>query len=108
MGNWKFDQFLGYILIHAASSDQEIVGKELKFIERKVGKDVMDEMMEIYEDHSDVQRIETILSYKSKYYPTDADVESLLDQIKAVDEADADIDAAEEMTLVMLRKLLKQ
>jgi hypothetical protein len=107
MANWSFEQFLGYVLIHAASSDQEIVAKELKFIERKVGKEILDEMMEVYEDQNDVERLDTILSYKSKYYPTQADVDSLIAQIEAVDSSDHDIDAAEQMTIMMLKKLLK-
>ena len=107
MDNWTFDQFLGFVLIHAANADDGIAKKEQRLLESKVGKDTIEEMMFIYEDLSDIETINVILSYKEKYFPTEADRDSLLSEISKVLAVDHGVSSAEQETLMMMRKLLR-
>ena len=107
MENWTFNQFLGFVLIHAANAADGIAKKELRLLESKVGKETVEEMLEIHEELSDIETINHILSYKEKYYPTEEDTESLLEEISNVLEIDHGVSSAELEQLLMLRKLMR-
>lgn len=107
MDNWTFEQFLGFVLIHAANADDGIAKKERKLLDTRVGSETIEEMLDIYEDLSDIETINKILSYKEKYYPTEEDKESLLGEISKVLEIDHGVSSAEQEAFMMMRKLLR-
>ena len=105
--NWNSHEFKVYLLLYAANADFELKKEEKQLIHSKASKSEYRHIHNVFELDSDYDRIETILSYKEKLYPTELDTEKLLKEINELLKVDHELDLYEKNFFRILQKILK-
>ena len=103
---WSFDDFLCYLLIYAASADFILKDEEKQIIIKKMGEEKFNKFFEIFEGHSDMDKIDTVMTLKGSFIETEDDKEKVLNQMKEVFQADHAYSESEHELLIAIRKLL--
>lgn len=103
---WNHNQFLCFLLMHAAEADLEFTQEECDMITKKTGEHSIDEIKGELEVNNDYERIQIIQSYKEKFYPTAELKAELLVRIEELFESDGTYDQTEHNLFMMLRKIL--
>src|SRR5690606_11681945 len=102
---YSYNEFLGLMLVYVAHVDMEFSEDEKKLIKQKVGEQAMEKVITDFEEMSDFQAFQTILSYKGIYFPTAEQKRELLADMKALFLADGDYSTLERETYHFLEKL---
>lgn len=79
--NWNENEFRIYLLLHAAYCDMKLTEEEKAMI---ISKSLEDEYLTVrkqFEEDNDYERVQTILSFRDKYFPSTNDVDSLLKDV---------------------------
>lgn len=103
---YSYNEFLGLLLIYVAHVDMEFTEEEKTLIKQKIGNQAMNKVLADFEEMSDFQAFQTILSYKGIYFPTAEQKEELLDDMKNLFLADGDYTTLEKETFHFLEKLM--
>ncbi|MFZ1524579.1 MAG: hypothetical protein WAT22_07165 [Saprospiraceae bacterium] len=103
---WSYNEFLAFLLIYVANIDIHFAEEEKAMIRSIVGEDTFDKMFAIFDSISDFRAYETILSYKSIYFPNQTEKDSLMEKIKDIFEADFDFNIMEKELLHFLDKMM--
>ena len=70
-GNWSYNEFLAFLMIYGAEMNQHLTHDELDFIKTRTGIQDIAKIKEKVDSMSDMEGIELIDSYKSKYLSTE-------------------------------------
>ena len=105
--NWNYHEFKVYLLLYAANADFELKKEEKQLIHSKATKSEYKHIHNVFELDSDYDRIETILSYKEQFYPTEKETKKLLTEINELLIVDHDLDLYERNFFRILQKLLR-
>jgi hypothetical protein len=105
---WNSHEFRIYLLLYAANADFELKVEEKQLILSIAKKAEYQHIHKIFESDSDFKRIETILSYRERYFPTDEDIERLLKEIMLLLKSDKEYNLYERNFIGMLHKLLRK
>lgn len=103
---YSYNEFLGMLLIYVAHVDMDFSEDEKKLIKQKIGNQAMNKVLADFEEMSDFQAFQTILSYKGIYFPTAEQKEELLEDMKRLFLADGDYSTLEKETFHFLEKLM--
>ncbi len=105
--NWNFHEFKVYLLLYAANADFELTKEEKQLIHSKCSKSEYKHIHNVFENDSDYDQIETILSFKDKFYPTEEDTVKLLKEINDLLIVDHELDLYEKNFFRILQKILR-
>lgn len=108
LSNFNENEFKTYLLLYAVNADFKMQEEEKEIILSKVSVADFKHILKVFEQHSDFVRIETILSYREKYFPTEKDVENLLKSITELLYADDKFNLNEKNFLRLITKLLNK
>ena len=103
---WNFQEFSAFLMLYAASADLKVTTDEKDAIIEKVNEETFDEIWKEYHSMSDINKINTILSYKGLYFPTADRTNELLDLMKKEFMADGEFSLLEQNLMRILKKLL--
>ncbi|MBI1287650.1 MAG: hypothetical protein GC178_08740 [Flavobacteriales bacterium] len=106
MAHWSYNEFLAFVLVYAANSDQQVVSKELDFLYNRFDVDLVNRMQKEFNDLSDSQCVDRLLMYKESYVSDKVALDKLLEDVSAVYLADGKMVSEEKMALMMLRRIL--
>jgi len=98
--DWTQDQFYTFILIHAAHADLEICDTERSYISNKFGEEHFLNIENNYYGMGEYERLETILSCKTKFYNNKASKAKLLDEMHKMFKFDGAYTKLEKNTLL--------
>lgn len=103
---WNFNQFMCFLLMHAAEADLEFSQEECDMITNRIDKQSMQEIREELEANNDYERLQIIQSYKEQYFATPEKKATLLVRIEELFEIDGTYSQTEHNLFMMLRKIL--
>ena len=103
---WNFEEFSAFLMLYAASADLKVTTDEKDAIMEKVNEDTFQKIWKEYNSMSDINKINTILSYKGLYFPTADRTNELLDLMKKEFMADGEFSLLEKNLMRILKKLL--
>jgi hypothetical protein len=86
--DWSRNEFMVFTMLYAANVDSHITPDEEELMQQKVPTERYQEIRDTFKGCSDYKCIETILSYRDKYFATEEDHQQLMDAMKAVFESD--------------------
>ncbi|MEM9548310.1 MAG: hypothetical protein AAGA77_20170 [Bacteroidota bacterium] len=104
--NWDFNTFLAFLLIYASHADLEFTESEKEQIQKIISPEKFEELYAIFNNMTDYQVLELIISYKDTYFSTAAEREQIFDEMKKLFAADGDFSYLEKQLIMFLEKLL--
>ncbi|MBD81212.1 MAG: hypothetical protein CL840_20000 [Crocinitomicaceae bacterium] len=104
--NWSYEDFLSFILVYAAYADTEVRQEEIEAIEERVDHAHFLNAKRVIEKLNDSERIDLILSFREKYFPTPEEHQKLFDDMKSIFLADGKFNQLEQIVLMYLRRIL--
>ena len=102
----SYDEFICITLLYAANVNEEFTDEEKAAIIENVGNDTYDKMYSIFDEMSDFEALEVIISHKGIHFPTPARKQEVLDKIETIFKADNDYDVVEKEIYRFLTNLL--
>ena len=103
---YSYNEFLGLLLVYIAHVDMEFSESEKTLIKKMVGAKALEKVVHDFEEMSDFQAFQTILSYKGVYFPTTEQKEELLEDMKKLFLADGDFNILEKEAYHFLEKMM--
>ena len=104
--NLDFNEFLALLLIYASHADLDFSDAEKEMIIERVSLEVFEEVYEIFNDLTDYQVLNLILSYKEIYFRTDKEKDHLVRELKDIFNADGEFSPLEKELMQFLDKLM--
>jgi hypothetical protein len=104
--NWNEHEFKVYLLLYAANADFHLSEEEREIILSKASQDEFKHVSKAFEKDNDFERLETILSFREKFYPTDSDIERLKKDLCELLSCDDGMNLYERNFFILLKKLL--
>lgn len=103
---WNLNEFTTFLLIHASHADFDFSPEEETIIRSLLSEEDYDQINDEYENMSDYQRLETIISYKGLHYPTIAQKDEMMGRMVELFQADGDYSSIEKNLYRFLDRLL--
>ena len=103
---WSYEDFLAFVLMYAAYADLEVLEEETDLIEQQVGHERTVLAKKIMDKLNDNERIDLIISFREKYFPTDEDHAKLFEDMKRIFLADGNYNQLEKAIMMYLKRLL--
>jgi hypothetical protein len=103
---WNFEEFTSYLLLYASNADMEISEKEEELIHKRISEKQYKKIRAEFDDASDYERIQTILSYKGLYFPTEVGAREMMDLVVSLFNVDGHFSNLEENSLRLLKRLI--
>lgn len=103
---WNFEEFTTYLLLFASSADMEITEEEENLIRKRISDQQYNTIKSEFEQAGEYERIQTILSYKGLYFPTEVHARELMDLIVKLFKVDGNFSTLEENSLRLLKRLI--
>lgn len=104
--SWSYNDFMAFLLMYAASADFQLADEEKEMLFSKVDLKDYRHVHRLFERQNDYQRLETIRSFRGRYYKNEADREKLLKELKDMFLADNRYDSVEKGFFMGLRRIL--
>ncbi|MGB0881818.1 MAG: hypothetical protein ACPGSO_02615 [Vicingaceae bacterium] len=106
MDKLTYNEFLAFLLLHAANDDLETGKKELELIESKVGEATVKVISDKMEALNDAQQLDVILKYQDQYFSDEGAKEKIYADMKEVYMADQEFSIMEQNAFRMLKKII--
>lgn len=103
---YSYNEFLGLLLVYISHVDMDFSEEEKDVIKKMIGEKALEKVVVDFDNMSDFQAFQTILSYKGVYFPTTEQKEELLADMKKLFLADGDYNILEKETYHFLEKLM--
>lgn len=103
---WSYDELVAFVLLYAAASDFVITAEERQLVRERIGPQHYRQLLRIFEETSDYDQLQLILSFRDQYFPDATRKEALLTNIQRTFLADHELHVLEQNLFRMLRKLL--
>jgi hypothetical protein len=103
---WTYTHFQAFLLLYAASSDLTIKEQELEKLIQKTGYASYKEILPVFEQQSDYERLQTILYFKPRYFASNQEAEKIIADVRAMYELDNTFSQEEQGIYLLLRKIL--
>lgn len=107
MQEWNYQQFLAFVLLYAANSDQDVKTEELSLIEKKVGNEALTRARQEFEKLSDHEIIDLIVDQRDQFFADEQGRDKILADVQEVYEADHNYSLTERNTMMMLKKIIR-
>lgn len=105
--SWTYEDFLAYVLLYAASADLEITEEEKEMLFSKVKYKEYEHIHREFERENDYTRLQTIQSFRVKYYNNEASRDKLFSDLKEMFMADDKYNSIERAFFMGLKKVLR-
>ena len=105
--NWNYEQFLAFLLFYCSSSDYKITKSEKDLIKIKSKNIDLNDIKNEFDKMSDYEIIQTILSFKEKYFNTEDAKQKIIKDIKEHFLADKELHYNEKNLCNALTELFK-
>ena len=69
--NWTYNEFLAYLLLYAANADLGVNRDEKEMLFSKVSFEDYKHIRKVFEDASDYESLQTILTFREEYFNVD-------------------------------------
>ena len=106
--SWTKEEFQAYVLLYVAHSDYVLKEREKGLILKKVDRESYRNVIEELQGDNDYQSIQKILSSLKKHEYSDADIDMLFQDIKAVFLADETFSRIEQNLFLGLKRVLRK
>jgi hypothetical protein len=103
---WSYNEFLAFLLIYIANVDIEFTEDEKALIRNCTGEATFDKMLIEFENMSDYKAYETILSYKSVYFPTPTEKQSIMEKMLEVCNVDDALNVMEKEIIHFMDRMM--
>jgi len=104
---WNAHEFKVYLFLYAANADFELKEEEIHIILSKATKSEYQHIQKIFEKDTDIERIETILTFREQFFPTEKDADRIINEIYKLLNADGELNINEENFFRIFKKILK-
>lgn len=104
--DWSFEDFVLFLLVHAAASDLKITEEEEEHIINKYTKEHYNQMRELYKTHTDFDNMLIIHHLKDEILKTDEEKEKVYNNVEELFHVDGDYSADEKNLMVALKTIL--
>ncbi len=105
--NLNENEFKAYLLLYAAHADLKLAKEEKMKILSFVNPAHYQKIYKEFSRANDIEKLETILGHREKFFSTDKDIERLLEDICGLLQCDSKMNLQEKSFFILLRKLLK-
>ena len=105
--SWCYDQFITFLLIHASYADLEFTESERTAILEKVSGDIFEEINDFYNSLGEYERLEVIMSSKSKFITDDESKAQIMNALTEHFYADGTVSKLELLLLEFLDRLIE-
>jgi len=103
---WNENEFMTFLLLYASHIDAEYSEEEKAKIKTIASDETYQHILEIFNDQTDYQALQTILSYKGLYFPTADRKAEVLGRMKELFLADGEYNIIEKELLMFLDRLM--
>ena len=103
---WNFQEFTTFLLLYASNADLELSESEEVAMKKRLDPEHYKAVKETFDNSSDYEIIQIIMSYKGLYFPTLSRTEELLEMLKKQFFADGEFSTLEKNAFRLLKKLL--
>jgi hypothetical protein len=107
IANWEYDDFLHFLLIHAASSDLNISDDEKKLIIETATEDKYHELLEFYQNNSDFENMLILHEFKDKYLNSPDKIDEVFTKVEDLFYADGEFSINEKNLNIALRMIFE-
>ena len=103
---WNFEEFTSYLLLYASNADLEITADEEALIKKRISPEQYQSIKADFDKATDYERLQTIISYKGLYFPTEERGRELMDMIVKLFKVDGHFSTLEENSFRVLKRLI--
>ncbi len=104
---WSYKDFLAYLMLYAANVDLEVTEQEKEMLFSKVNVEEYEHIHKLFEKENDYSRLQTIQSFRGKYYDNETTQDKLISDLKDMFLADNTYTSMEKALFMGLRRILK-
>lgn len=104
--SWTYKEFLAYLLLYAANADFVVTEEEKEMLFSRIYTQEYEIIHKDFENENDYTRLQTIISFREKYYKDEVSREKLLKDLKDMFLADQKYNSVEKAIFMGLRKIL--
>ena len=105
---WSSREFTAYLLLYAAYADQEFTSGEREYLFSKVSIEEYSAVIKEFNKANDYEHLQTILSFREKYFSDKQSQENILKMVKEMFLSDNEFSPAEEGVMRIFKKVLKE
>jgi hypothetical protein len=105
--NWTKEELSAYILLYCANANFEATPEEIRLIRSKVRPSKYQSIHDTFEQDNDYQSAQKIQAAVTRLGLSEREINTLLEEMKALFFADGDFEAAEKTIFLGLRHILK-
>jgi hypothetical protein len=105
--NWTYDDYLHFLLIHAAYSDLNIADEEKEHIVKTANAEKYEELLEFYRNNTDFENMLILHDFKDKFLDTDEKVADVFNKIEDLFYADGEYSINEKNLSIALRMIFE-
>lgn len=106
ISKWDYNQFLAFTLLYLATTDHVIKKEEKEFIKSRTGDTNLSVIRNVFDNMSDYEIIQTIMSFKEKFFNDERSKNKMFDDMITILKADKDFTVHEESLYIALKNLL--
>ena len=103
---WNFQEFTTFLLLYASHADLELSESEEAAMLNRLDPIHYEAVKDVFDNSSDYEIIQIVLSYKGLYFPTLSRTEELLEMLKKQFFEDGEFSTLEKNAFRLLKKLL--
>ena len=93
--NWSYAEFHAFVMFYAANADGRVTSDETALIRAHMTEEQFKDIETAFKSNTDSTVLNHILTYRDRYFSTNADREKLLADMQAVFNADANFSIIE-------------
>lgn len=103
-----YAEFMVFLLVYASYADYELSTSEITRIKSKFDPSLVDQVISHYERMSDYERLNYIMQNKSKYFQSEKDIQSVMDEIELQFKSDGEYSKLEKGLNNFLHHMLNE
>lgn len=104
--NWTYAEFHAFVMLYAANTDGHITWQEENLIRPGLAESDYQQIKSIFMACDDAVALNAILSYRDKYFPTKAEKDKILADMKEIYKADSVFSQIEGRVLQMFERMI--
>lgn len=105
--NWEYDDFLHFLLIHAAYSDMEISDKEKEMIKKTATEEKFDDLIDFYENNSDFENMLILHEFKDRHLTSQEKIDEVFNKVEDLFYADGEFSSNEKNLNIALKMIFE-
>lgn len=104
--NWNYDEFIHYLMIHAALSDFKLAPEEITLLEQYIPKVRLAEFLKLYKHNSDYENIQLLMYYAQIYSTSVQEKDEIIAKIMDVFNSDDEFNIHEKTAMKGIEMIL--